>query len=285
MSTGLQWLDVGVLGLLGLLIGSFLNVVIHRLPKMMEQQWAAEYAEMAGKEPPAQAPFNLMVPRSRCPHCGHRIRWFENIPVLSFLALRGKCSQCGAGIGWRYPGVELLAGLLFAWSGWRWGLGASALMWCGFAAAVLALACIDWDTTLLPDDITLPLLWAGLVAAALGVTPTHLADAVWGAVGGYLSLWLVYWAFKLLTGKEGMGHGDFKLLAALGAWCGVAGILPIVLMSSFIGAIVGSLWIGLRGRDRATPIPFGPYLAAAGWVQLMWGPQLLQAYRDFSGLN
>ena len=201
-----------LLGVLGLLVGSFLNVVIHRLPKMMERQWAAECAELQGKAPAEDTErYNLLVPRSACPHCGHRIRWFENIPVLSFLALRGKCSQCGAGIGWRYPGVELLAGLLFAWSGWRWGLGASALMWCGFAAAVLALACIDWDTTLLPDDITLPLLWAGLVAAALALTPTTLPDALWGAVAGYLSLWLVYWGFKLVTGKEGMGHGDFKL--------------------------------------------------------------------------
>lgn len=269
-----------LLGLLGLLVGSFLNVVIHRLPKMMERQWAAECAELQGTAQGVQAPadrYNLLVPRSACPHCGHTIRWYENIPVLSYLALRGRCSQCGAGIGPRYPLVEAATGALFAWAGWHWGLNTAGLAWCGFAAAVVALACIDWDTTLLPDDITLPLLWAGLVAAALGVTPTHLADAVWGAVGGYLSLWLVYWAFKLLTGKEGMGYGDFKLFAAFGAWFGWQALVPIILMASVIGAVVG-VGIKLVGRLREGGyVPFGPFLALGGLTAMVFGPSAILA--------
>ena len=196
-------LDAVVLGVLGLLVGSFLNVVIHRLPKMMEMQWAAECAQLQGQAEavPAAEPFNLMVPRSRCPHCGHQIRWFENVPVLSYLALRGRCASCSAPISARYPTIELVNAALFAWCGWHWGVGWTALAWSGFAAAVLALACIDWDTTLLPDDITLPLLWAGLCLAGLGLSGTTLPNALWGAVGGYLSLWLVYWGFRLATGK------------------------------------------------------------------------------------
>ena len=215
---GTSALDAALLGLLGLLVGSFLNVVIHRLPKMMELRWAAECAELQGaiqtdgEQLPPVDPFNLMVPRSRCPHCGHQIRWFENIPVLSYLALKGQCASCHAHISARYPLIELLNAALFAWCGWRWGLTWSALAWSGFSAAVLALAAIDWDTTLLPDDITLPLLWAGLCAAALGLSGTSLTDALWGTVGGYLSLWLVYWAFKLVTGKEGMGYGTSNSL-------------------------------------------------------------------------
>lgn len=269
-----------LLGLLGLLVGSFLNVVIHRLPKMMERQWADECAELQGTEPEARAPadrYNLLVPRSACPHCGHAIGWYENIPVLSYLALRGRCSQCGAGIGPRYPLVEAATGALFAWAGWHWGLNAAGLAWCGFAAAVVALACIDWDTTLLPDDITLPLLWAGLVAAALGVTPPLLADAVWGAVGGYLSLWLVYWAFKLLTGKEGMGYGDFKLFAAFGAWFGWQALVPIILMASVIGAVIG-IGIKLLGRLRdGGYVPFGPFLALGGLTAMVFGPSAILA--------
>ena len=230
-------------GLLGLLIGSFLNVVIHRLPRMMERQWAAECAELNGQPPATQDAFNLLVPRSRCGHCGHQIRWFENIPVLSYLALRGKCSACGTPIGLRYPLVELVTGLLFAWCAWRWGWGWSAAAWCAFAAVLVALTLIDWDTTLLPDDLTLPLLWLGLIAATLGLTGVRLSDAVWGAVAGYLSLWLVYWGFKLATGKEGMGFGDFKLFAALGAWFGWQALVPIILMASVIGALVG---IGMK---------------------------------------
>ena len=267
-----------LLGVLGLLVGSFLNVVIHRLPKMMERQWAAECADLQGQVPAAEAErYNLVVPRSACPHCGHRIQWFENIPVLSFLVLRGKCSQCGAGIGWRYPGVELLTGVLFAWSGWQWGMGPTALLWCGFAAAVLALACIDWDTTLLPDDITLPLLWAGMVAAALGFTTTSLPDALWGAVAGYLSLWLVYWAFKLVTGKEGMGHGDFKLFAAFGAWFGWQALVPIILMASVIGAVIG-IGIKVMGQLREGGyVPFGPFLALGGLTAMVFGPAAILA--------
>lgn len=270
-----------VLGVLGLLVGSFLNVVIHRLPRMMERQWAAECAELQAKGDAAPAPetepYNLVVPRSACPHCGHRIRWFENIPVVSYLALRGRCSSCGKGIGLRYPLVEIVTGGLFAWAGWHWGLNAAGLAWCGFAAAVLALACIDWDTTLLPDDITLPLLWAGLVAAALGVTPVPLADALWGAVGGYLSLWLIYWAFKLLTGKEGMGYGDFKLFAAFGAWFGWQALVPIILMASVIGAVIG-IGIKLVGQLREGGyVPFGPFLALGGLTAMVFGPSAILA--------
>lgn len=272
-----------LLGLLGLLVGSFLNVVIHRLPKMMELRWAAECADLQNtEENPASAspeaePFNLMVPRSRCPHCGHQIRWFENIPVFSYLALRGQCSQCNAPISARYPAVELTAAVLFAWCGWQWGLGWEALAWCGFSAAVLALACIDWDTTLLPDDITLPLLWAGLCAAGLRLTDTALPDALWGAVAGYLSLWLVYWAFKLITGKEGMGYGDFKLFAAFGAWFGWQALIPVILMASVIGAVVG-IAIKLKGNLREGGyVPFGPFLALAGLTSMVFGPSAILA--------
>ena len=272
-----------LLGLLGLLVGSFLNVVIHRLPKMMELRWAAECADLQNTEgnpaaaSPEAEPFNLMVPRSRCPHCGHQIRWFENIPVFSYLALRGQCSQCNAPISARYPAVELTAAVLFAWCGWQWGLGWEALAWCGFSAAVLALACIDWDTTLLPDDITLPLLWAGLCAAGLRLTDTALPDALWGAVAGYLSLWLVYWAFKLITGKEGMGYGDFKLFAAFGAWFGWQALIPVILMASVIGAVVG-IAIKLKGNLREGGyVPFGPFLALAGLTSMVFGPSAILA--------
>jgi len=276
--------EAALLGLLGLLVGSFLNVVIHRLPKMMELHWAAECAELhpdkasvAASRVAAAEPFNLMVPRSRCPHCGHQIRWFENIPVISYLALRGKCSQCAAPISLRYPAVELTCAALFAWCGWHWGGSWEALAWCGFSAAVLALACIDWDTTLLPDDITLPLLWAGLCAAGLKLTETTVPDALWGAVGGYLSLWLVYWAFKLTTGKEGMGYGDFKLFAALGAWFGWQALIPVILMASVIGAVIG-ITIKLRGELREGGyVPFGPFLALAGLTAMIFGPSAILA--------
>lgn len=273
-------LDALPLGALGLLVGSFLNVVIHRLPKMMEMRWAAECAELQGSTaiPDGEAPpFNLMVPRSRCPHCSHQIRWFENIPVASYLVLGGKCSSCKASISARYPAIECLTGVLFAWCGWKWGLGAEALAWCGFAASLVALTFIDWDTTLLPDDITLPLLWAGLCAAALGLTATNLPSALWGAVAGYLSLWLVYWGFKLVTGKEGMGYGDFKLYAALGAWFGWQALIPIILMASVIGALVG---IGIKMFSQLREggyVPFGPFLALAGLTSLFFGPRAILA--------
>ncbi|MFN3493670.1 MAG: prepilin peptidase [Hydrogenophaga sp.] len=273
--------DAALMGLLGLLIGSFLNVVIHRLPKMMELQWERECAAMhaspdaseaATEEPPG---FNLMTPRSRCPHCGHAIAWVENIPLVSYAVLRGRCRACSAPISLRYPAVELVTGLLFAWCGWQWGLTWEALAWAGFSAALVALTCIDWDTTLLPDDITLPLLWAGLCGSALNWTGVALGDAVWGAVGGYLSLWLVYWAFKLATGKEGMGYGDFKLFAGLGAWFGWQGLIPIILMASVIGAVIG-IAIKLRGKLREGGyLPFGPFLALGGLTAMVFGPQAI----------
>ncbi len=268
--------NAALAGILGLLVGSFLNVVIYRLPKMMERQWAAECAELAGKVADSAEKFNLMVPRSRCSSCGHVLAWYENIPILSYLFLRGKCSVCGTKFGWRYPLVEAVTGALFFFCAWRWGLTATGLAWSGFAAALLVLALIDWDTTLLPDDVTLPLLWAGLIVAALGWNPAvQLMDALWGTVAGYLSLWLVYWAFKLVTGKEGMGYGDFKLFAALGAWFGWSALVPMILMASVIGALVG---IGLKfssGLREGGYVPFGPFLAGAGLTAMVFGPQAI----------
>jgi leader peptidase (prepilin peptidase) / N-methyltransferase len=266
-----------VLALLGLCIGSFLNVVIHRLPLMLERGWRMESAEMLGLEPakaaagavPADA-ITLSKPRSRCPSCGHAIAWHENIPVLSYLRLGGKCSSCNSSISPRYPLVELLTAMLFAAIGWRVGPQPAVLLWCGFVAVLVALAGIDWDTTLLPDNLTLPLLWIGLVASALGWT-IPLPQALWGAVAGYLSLWSVYWLFKLATGKEGMGHGDFKLLAALGAWLGWQMILPVVLGASIFGALVG-LGMKFSGALReGRYVPFGPFLAGAGVAVLLAG--------------
>lgn len=267
-------LSVALAGILGLLIGSFLNVVIYRLPKMMERQWALECAEIAGKTPENIEQFNLLLPRSRCSNCGHVICWYENIPILSYLFLKGQCSVCGTKIGWRYPLVEAATGALFFFCAWRWGLTATGLAWSGFAAALLALALIDWDTTLLPDDITLPLLWAGLIVAALGWNPAvSLSQAVWGAVAGYLSLWGVYWAFKLATGKEGMGFGDFKLFAALGAWMGWSALVPMILMASVIGAGVGIVMKLSSGLREGGYVPFGPFLAGAGLTAMVFGPQ------------
>ena len=267
-------------GVLGLLIGSFLNVVIYRVPKMMERQWALECAELSGKpvgylEPlAATETFNLFVPRSRCSSCGHAISWHENIPLLSYLYLRGKCSVCAAPYGFRYPLVELATGLLFAFCVWRWGASAAAVTWCGFSAALLVLALIDWDTTLLPDDITLPLLWAGLIVAALHWNSSvSLPDALWGVVAGYMSLWLVYWAFKLVTGKDGMGYGDFKLFAALGAWFGWSALVPIILMASVIGAMIGIVMKFSGELREGGYIPFGPFLAGAGFTAMIFGPQ------------
>lgn len=268
-----QMFDAGLAGVFGLLIGSFLNVVIYRLPKIMERQWAAECAELAGKEPAPAETFNLLVPRSRCQQCGHQIRWYENIPVLSYLVLRGKCSACGAAISLRYPLVEVCTAALFAFCVWHWGVTPIGLAWCGFAAAIVALALIDWDTTLLPDSITLPLLWAGLILAALRWNVMPLTDALWGAVGGYLALWLVYWSFKLATGKEGMGFGDFKLYAALGAWFGWTALVPIILMASIIGAIIGIALKFSSGLREGGYVPFGPFLAAAGLTAMIFGPQ------------
>jgi leader peptidase (prepilin peptidase)/N-methyltransferase len=265
-------IDAGLAGVLGLLVGSFLNVVIYRLPQMLERQWAAECAELAGKPLEKATPFNLVSPRSRCRQCGHLIRWYENVPILSYLLLRGKCSACGAAIGLRYPLVEFATAVLFFVSVWHWGATPAGAAWCGFSAAIVALALIDWDTTLLPDDITLPLLWAGLIVAALRWTDVTLPQALWGAVGGYLSLWLIYQGFKLLTGREGMGYGDFKLFAALGAWFGWTALIPIILMASVIGAIVGIAMKFSSGLREGGYVPFGPFLAGAGLTAMVFGP-------------
>lgn len=269
--------DTALAVVLGLAIGSFLNVVIHRLPKMMERQWAADCAEMNGAEVAAADPFNLVRPRSRCGHCGHAIRWYENVPLLSYAFLRGRCSACSAPIGLRYPLVEAMTGALFGYCVWRWGFTPQGLAWSGFSAAIVALAAIDWDTTLLPDDITLPLLWAGLIAAALRWTEVPLASAVWGAVWGYVSLWLVYQGFLLLTGKEGMGYGDFKLFAALGAWFGWQALLPMILMASVIGAVIGIAMKLMQGLREGRYVPFGPFLALAGLTAMVFGPASLLA--------
>ncbi len=266
-----------ICGILGLLVGSFLNVVIHRLPLMMEQDWQNQCAELRGEEMPATEPISLVKPRSRCPSCGHAITALENIPIVSWLALRGKCSSCRTAISARYPAVEAITGLLTAFAamhfGYGWGaLGAILLVW-----ALVSLTFIDFDTKYLPDAITLPLLWAGLLFNLAG-TYTDLFSAVIGAMAGYLSLWSIYWAFKLLTGKEGMGYGDFKLLAALGAWLGWQMLPVIVFLSSLVGAVVGILLIILAKRGRNIPIPFGPYLATAGLLALFWGKELTQYY-------
>ncbi|MBA2675407.1 A24 family peptidase [Ramlibacter sp.] len=267
-------IDAALAGILGLLLGSFLNVVVYRLPKMLERQWAAECAELTGAPPAAEEtePFDLARPRSRCPACGHMILWYENIPVLSWLALRGRCSACKAPISVRYPVVELATGGVFAYCAWRWGVGWTGAAWAGFGAAILALALIDWDTTLLPDDITLPLVWAGLIAAALGLSGTTLAQSLWGAVAGYLSLWLVFQAFKFFTGKEGMGYGDFKLFAALGAWFGWQALVPIILMASVIGTVIGiAMKLSSKLREGRY-VPFGPFLALGGLAAMVFGP-------------
>jgi leader peptidase (prepilin peptidase)/N-methyltransferase len=263
--------------LLGLIVGSFLNVVIHRLPKMMELDWKKQFAELHGKEFPVQAPYNLIIPRSSCPVCSHAISAWENIPVISFLILRGRCRNCGAKISVRYPIVELSSGMLCAFAGWHFGVGPSAVGALALIWALLALTAIDLDTQLLPDDITMPLLWTGLLFNLFGVFAT-LSSAVVGAMAGYLALWAVYWLFKLATGKEGMGYGDFKLLAALGAWLGWQMLPLIILISSLVGALVGITLIVAFKHGRNIPIPFGPYLAASGLVALFWGSNLTQAY-------
>ena len=263
-----------VLGLLGLCIGSFLNVVIHRLPLMMERDWKTESAELLGVEIDTPAPITLSTPRSRCPSCAHPIGWQENIPVVSYIALRGRCSACKTPIPMRYPAIELLTAVLFAACGWHFGPHPVTLLWCGLSATLVALAFIDLDTQFLPDDLTLPLMWAGIVSSALGWTPVPLAASVGGAVAGYLSLWFVFHAYRLIRGKEGIGAGDFKLLAALGAWMGWALIPSIILLSSAVGALVGIGLIVLRSHDKDVPIPFGPYLAGGGIAALFFGEQL-----------
>jgi leader peptidase (prepilin peptidase) / N-methyltransferase len=264
-------LSVPMMALFGLCIGSFLNVVIHRMPLMLERDWKHDSAELLGvKTDDANANLTLSKPASRCPHCGHVIAWYENIPVLSYLRLGGKCSACKAPISARYPAIEIITAALFGAVAWKFGAQPVTALWCAFVAVLVALAGIDWDTTLLPDNLTLPLLWAGLLASALGWT-IPLSASVWGAIAGYLSLWSVYWLFKLATGKEGMGYGDFKLLAALGAWLGVSMVLPVILASSIIGAIVGIAMKLSASLREGRYVPFGPFLAGAGLAVLFIG--------------
>jgi len=275
------FLSPHVLALFGLCIGSFLNVVIHRLPLMLERGWKMESADLLGVAHEETPAITLSTPRSRCPSCGHAIAWYENIPLASWLWLRARCSACKTPISARYPLIEVATAVLFALVGWRFGAEPVALLWCFFCAVLVALAGIDWDTTLLPDNLTLPLLWAGLASAVLGWT-IPLADAVWGAIVGYLSLWSVYWLFKLTTGKEGMGFGDFKLLAALGAWLGWKMILPIVLGASVIGAIVGIIMKMSSSLREGHYVPFGPFLAGAGLVVLFAGPERVLGWLRWS---
>lgn len=271
--------------ILGLLVGSFLNVVIYRLPLMMIRDWKIQSREMLDLPPePQPETFNLILPHSRCPHCSHKIRAWENIPVVSYLFLGGKCSQCKAPISKRYPLVELACGLLSAFIAWHFGFGWQAGAMLVLTWGLLAMSLIDADHQLLPDAIVLPLLWLGLIVNAFGLF-TSLTDALWGAVAGYLALWCVFWLFKLITGKEGMGYGDFKLLAMLGAWGGWQ-ILPLtILLSSIVGAVLGLILLRLRNVETSTPIPFGPYLALAGWIALLWGDQITTSYLQIAGFR
>ena len=267
-----------IAGLFGLIVGSFLNVVIHRLPRMLEAEWRAQCAELAGT--PAgdgDERFNLLFPPSHCPSCRAPTKPWQNIPLLSFALLRGRCRHCKKPISWPYPLVEAAAGLLAALVIWRFGPTLAGLGSLVFAWTLLALSVIDLDTQLLPDALTLPLLWLGLLVN-LGNTLTPLPSAVLGAAIGYLVLWSVYWAFRLLTGKEGMGYGDFKLLAAIGAWLGWSMLPLVILASSFVGAVVGIAMMLMQRQGRGTPMPFGPYLAAAGLIALIWGSELTGHY-------
>lgn len=279
-----------LVGILGLLVGSFLNVVILRLPVMMEREWQVQCRALLEQETgpaeisPEPERFDLIAPASHCPRCRHKITPFENIPLLSYLLLRGKCSGCGARISPRYPLTEALTAILSLVVAWHFGfnwacLGALALTW-----GLIALSIIDFDHQLLPDNITQPFLWLGLTVSLFGLY-TDSSTAIIGALAGYLSLWGVYQLFKLLTGKEGMGYGDFKLLAMLGAWMGWQAILPIILLSSVVGAVIGVGLIIIRGRDRNIPIPFGPYLAIAGWITLLWGQEITNAYLTWMGIS
>jgi leader peptidase (prepilin peptidase) / N-methyltransferase len=278
---------IAVAAALGLVVGSFLNVVIYRLPIMLERQWQAQCAHAshgAPEAPGAQRPFNLVVPRSCCPACKAPITALQNIPLLSYLALRGRCAHCQRSISLRYPAVELLSGAATAVVAWQLGFGWTAVCAIVVSWFLIALTFIDLDHQLLPDCLTLPLLWLGLLASLTGwassahALPSDPVSAIGGAAIGYLSLWALYHAFRLLTGKEGMGYGDFKLLAALGAWLGWQMLLPIVLLSAGVGALIGVALIALRRAQRGNPIPFGPFLAAAGWLAMLWGPQMVARY-------
>lgn len=274
---------VFICALFGLLIGSFLNVVVYRLPLMLQRDWQCQAREVLELPPAPQAEtFNLLLPNSACPACGHEIRPWENIPLISYVFLRGKCSNCKAPISTRYPLVELSCGLLSAYVAWHFGFTWQAGAMLLLAWGLLAMSLIDADHQLLPDALVLPLLWLGLIVNYFGLF-TRLEDALWGAIAGYLSLWSVYWLFKLMTGKEGMGYGDFKLLAMLGAWGGWQ-ILPLtILLSSLVGAVLGVILLRARGSDASTPMPFGPYLAIAGWIALLWGDVITGSYLKFAG--
>jgi len=263
----------------GLCVGSFLNVVIHRLPRILERQWRTECAQLSGTEPPAEERYDLVLPRSRCPACGHAITARENIPLISYFVLRGRCSSCKTRISARYPLVEALAGLLSGYVAWRFGFSAAALGALLFCWAMVALAFIDLDTFYLPDSITLLLLWTGLVFNVFGVF-TDLRSAVIGAAAGYLVLWSVFWLYKLATGKDGMGYGDFKLLAAIGAWLGWKALPLVILLSSFVGAIIGISLIVFARHQKQMPIPFGPYLAVAAVVALFHGAAINNRYLE-----
>lgn len=268
------------MGALGLVVGSFLNVVIHRLPIIMNTVWTRECQEHLGEmpaEPTDQARFNLLTPASRCPHCGHRIKAIENIPVISYLFLKGRCSECAAAISPRYPIVEATTAVLSVVTALHFGYSLQTAMALLFTWALVPLFLIDFDHQILPDSITLPLLWGGLFLSLFDVFVDSHASII-GAVAGYLSLWSIYHLFKLLTGKEGMGYGDFKLLAAIGAWVGWQALPVVILFSSVVGAVIGILLIVIKGRDHSQPIPFGPFLAAAGWMTLLWGNDIIQLY-------
>ena len=271
-----------IAALFGLLVGSFLNVVIYRFPRMLERQWAAECADLQGQPAKEEEKFNLVVPRSRCPHCGHAIAWYENIPVASWLALRGRCSSCKARISPRYPVVELVTAAFFVLCGWRWGLGLQAAAWAAFASLLICLFLIDMDTQILPDDLNYALLWLGLLAATMGWT-VPIASAIWGAALGYGVFWVIFQLFKLATGKEGMGYGDFKLLAALGAWLGAPFLVALILMSSIVGALIGIVLL-LVGKlaNKDIPMPFGPYLAGAGLLSLALSPAAVPLLMPFA---
>jgi leader peptidase (prepilin peptidase)/N-methyltransferase len=271
------WAFTAIAALVGLMVGSFLNVVIHRLPKMMERGWHDQCAELRNESPAATPPYNLVIPRSACPSCGHPIGAVENIPLLSFLVLKGRCRHCGAGINPRYPAVEALTGLISGYAAWHFGFSFPALAALVFCWTLIALTFIDLDTQLLPDSLTQPLIWAGLLVN-LGGTFAPLPAALAGAAAGYLSLWGVYWLFKLATGKEGMGYGDFKLLAAIGAWLGWQMLPLTILLSSLVGAAVGISLMLFARHGRDVPIPFGPYLAGGGLIAMFWGQGLTRAY-------
>jgi leader peptidase (prepilin peptidase)/N-methyltransferase len=280
---------IAVVFLFTLLIGSFLNVVIHRLPIMMERDWREQADELMNTPPEQELPqgrFDLVMPRSRCPSCGALITAWQNIPVVSYLILKGRCATCKASISARYPLVELMTALLAAAVAWHFGPGWEALMAIAFTLVLVSISMIDADTQLIPDSIVLPLMWLGLAMSLFhplhGANTLFIApqDAIVGAMAGYLTLWSIFWLFKLVTGKDGMGYGDFKLLAALGAWLGWQQLPMIIMMSAVVGVVVNITLILLRGKDRSTPIPFGPYLAAAGWITMIWGELIKNAYID-----